>query len=212
MKKGIYLVADPSIDREFLLNQIEKALQGGLVAVQLWNQWKGVANPLEVIQEVHQLTQKAKVPLYLNEGLNYLKYRCFDGIHLDAPTEQLMDFRRQRSDLRWGVTCSNNVEVLKWADDHSLDYVSYCSVFSSKTAISCDLVTPTTIAHTRNFYRGKVYLAGGITESTLPSILELPFDGIALVSAIMNAENPTLSVLTFSQLLNQSNNDKEFFI
>lgn len=204
MKKSIYLIADPSLETPLLLQKIEQSLSGGLFAVQLWNHWRGISNPLAVIQQVHALTQAAQVPLFLNEGMEYLKWTCFDGIHLDKPNEMLPSLKKQRPDLLWGMTCSNHVEALQWAERHSLDYISYCSVFPSKTSTSCELVTPETIQNTRQFYQGKVFLAGGINTDTLPRLRSLPFDGIALVSAIMEAPNPTEAVVSYYSLLNQS--------
>lgn len=211
MKKSIYLIADPSLETPLLLQKIEQALRGSLFAVQLWNHWQGIANPFSVIQQVHELTRAAHVPLFLNEGLAYLKWRCFEGIHLDKPNEKLPALKKQRPDLLWGMTCSNRVEELQWAERHSLDYISYCSVFPSTTSTSCELVTPETIQNTRQFYQGKVFLAGGINELTLQRLHSLPFDGIALVSAIMGTSSPTEAVLIYSQRLNQSTYEQEFF-
>ena len=210
MKKSIYLIADPSLDTSLLLQKIEKALRGGLFAVQLWDHWRGILDPLAVIKQVHELTRAAHVPLFVNEGLEFLKWTCFDGIHLDKPNEMLPALKKQRPDLLWGMTCSNHVEELQWAERHSLDYISYCSVFPSKTSTSCELVTSETIQNTRQFYQGKVFLAGGINELTLPRLHSLPFDGIALVSAIMGASNPNEAVLSYHSLLNQPTHDKAF--
>lgn len=202
MKKSIYLIADPAIEQSVLLNKIEMALKGGLFAVQLWNDWQNMTNKIEIIASVHQLTQLAGVPLILNEGQDYLDLPYFEGIHLDLPNDKIQEYREKRPDLIWGLTCSNETEKLLWAEQNLLDYVSYCSVFPSKTSNSCELVSFETIRRTRQFFSKKVFLAGGINQNTIPNLKNLPFDGIALVSAIMDAENPTEAVLNYSAVLN----------
>lgn len=202
MKKSIYLIADPAMEQSVLLNKIEMALKGGLFAVQLWNNWQKVSNKIEIIETIHQLTKLAGVPLILNEGQDCLDLTCFDGIHLDFPNEMIQEYRQKRPDLIWGLTCSNETEKLIWAEQNSLDYISYCSIFPSKTSNSCELVSFDTIDKTREFFSRKVFLAGGINQNTIPNLKELQFDGIALVSAIMDAENPTEVVLNYSEILN----------
>lgn len=202
MKKSIYLIADPAIEQSVLLNKIEMALKGGLFAVQLWNNWQKVSNKIEIITSIHQLTKLIGVPLILNEGQDCLDLTCFEGIHLDLPNDKIQEYRQKRPDLIWGLTCSNETEKLIWAEKNSLDYVSYCSIFPSKTSNSCELVSFNTIYETRQFFSRKVFLAGGINQRTIPNLKDLPFDGIALVSAIMDAENPTEAVLNYSEILN----------
>ncbi|MER0440114.1 thiamine phosphate synthase [Emticicia sp. W12TSBA100-4] len=202
MKKNIYLIANPVIEQSVLLHKIEMALEGGLFAVQLWNNWQNVTNKIEIISSVHQLTQLADIPLILNEGQDCLDFSCFEGIHLDFPNDKIKEYRQKRPNLIWGLTCSNETEKLVWAEQNSLDYVSYCSVFPSKTSNSCELVSLETIQRTRQFFSKKVFLAGGINQNTIPNLKNLPFDGIALVSAIMDAENPTEAVLNYSAILN----------
>lgn len=202
MKKSIYLIADPAIEQSILLNKIEMALESGLFAVQLWNNWQNVTNKIEIIASVHQLTQLAGVPLILNEGQDCLDSPYFEGIHLDLPNDKIKEYRQKRPDLIWGLTCSNETEKLSWAEQNLLDYVSYCSVFPSKTSNSCELVSFKIIQQTRQFFSKKVFLAGGINQNTIPNLKNLPFDGIALVSAIMDAENPTEAVLNYSAVLN----------
>jgi len=202
MKKSIYLIADPAVEQSVLLHKIEMALKGGLFAVQLWNNWQNVTNKIEIIASVHQLTQLAGVPLILNEGQDCLDSPYFEGIHLDLSNDKIQEYREKRPDLIWGLTCSNETEKLSWAEQNSLDYVSYCSVFPSKTSNSCELVSFETIQQTRQFFSKKVFLAGGINQNTIPNLKNLPFDGIALVSAIMDAENSTEVVLNYSAVLN----------
>lgn len=202
MKKRIYLIANPAIEKSVLLHKIEMALKGGLFAVQLWNNWQNITNKIEIITSIHQLTKLADVPLILNEGQDCLDFSFFDGIHLDLPTDKISEYRQKRPDLIWGLTCSNETEKLVWAEQNSLDYVSYCSVFPSKTSNSCELISFEIIQQTRQFFSKKVFLAGGINQNTIPNLKNLPFDGIALVSAIMDAENPTEAVLNYSEILN----------
>ncbi len=190
IKDGVYLVADPSREINLLCSTIEQALQGGICAVQLWNNWSKVSDKQVVIKQIHQLTKPKGIPLILNELFEYLDTEDFDGIHLDKPTERNRHYQSQRPDLIWGLTCSNDLNDIDWAAQNKIDYISFCSMFNSKTSNSCELVLPETIKKANEVFTNPIFLAGGINHQTLPMLGQNQFNGIALVSAIMDAQNP----------------------
>jgi thiamine-phosphate pyrophosphorylase len=202
MKKEIYLIADPEMEFELLIRKVEQALAAKAYAVQLWDNWKATNDAEGTIREVYRLTRSAGVPLYLNQGQRFLHLDCFDGIHLDVPCDKIETIRNERPGLLWGLTCSNTKEELVWAEQNKLEYISFCSVFPSQTSTSCELITVETIQNAPEYFSGKIFLAGGINRQTLNKLKGLPFDGIALVSAIMNADDPEKEMKEYDKLLN----------
>lgn len=190
LKDGIYLVADPSLEINVLGKKVEQALQGGICAVQLWNNWTNETDKLLIITQIHQLTQQYDVPLILNELFDFLDSKYFEGIHFDNPSKINQNYALQRPDLIWGMTCSNDENDLLWANNNHIDYISFCSMFPSKTSNSCELVMPETIKKANEIFKNPIFLAGGINHQTLPDLKQNKFNGIALVSAIMDAQNP----------------------
>ena len=187
---GVYLVADPSMEINLLCSKIEQSLEGGICAVQLWNNWAKQADKLLIIKQIHQLTKAKNIPLILNELFDFIENDDFEGIHFDKPSERNQQYQSLRPDLIWGLTCSNDLNDLAWATQNNIDYISFCSMFQSKTSNSCELVMPETIKKANEFFENSIFLAGGINHQTLPMLKQNKFNGIALVSAIMDSENP----------------------
>ncbi len=208
MKKEIYLIVDPLGEFPLLADKIERALQAGLFAVQLWNNWRQPEKIQETVSAIYGLCQTHGVPLFLNGGAELLSINHIDGIHLDAPDERIELWKNTRPDLKWGLTCSNDPQQLQWAGEHGMDYVSFCSVFPSKTNTSCELISPESIRNTQRYFAGPVFLAGGIQISNLALLQGLPFDGIALVSGIMDAHDPGEAVNLFKKYLNSTHHEE----
>jgi thiamine-phosphate pyrophosphorylase len=198
IKRKLYLVVDPMPGLRATLPKIKAALDGGVDIIQLWDHW-GKHEPHEqFILKVCTLAQDYQVPVLVNEHWQWLQTLPLDGVHFDGIPN---DFDRiKKAIIRpviIGITCGNDMTPIRWAIDNKLDYISFCSMFSSSTANSCDLVQPGIIKQTRALTRMPIYAAGGITCNNLAALLPLGINGVAIVSGIMKAENPELAAKNF---------------
>jgi len=199
---GVYLVVDPQAVNPRGLQQIRLALESGLAVIQLWNNWKQITAKAEIVQLVTDLAKPYNVPVLLNENWELLTETDADGIHFDLPSDNLTLIRTAvgRSIIT-GITCGNNLETVQYAIDQEMDYISFCSVFPSGTANSCEWVKPATIAAARALTRMPIFAAGGITAENLQQLLPTGLDGIAVVNSIMKADDPKAVTTTFNQIL-----------
>lgn len=204
---GVYLVVNPSLPLNTLCAKIEQALAGGVCAVQLWNSWQSSDDKLFIINKIHLLTTKHDIPLILNETYDYLDTANFEGIHFDKPHPKIKYLQSLRPDLLWGLTCSNDLSDMAWANENKVDYISFCSMFHSKTSNSCELVQPETIKKANEIFAKPIFLAGGINHQTLPLLKDLSFNGIALVSAIMEVQNPKTEVEKYTNEIKKIRHD-----
>ncbi|MGR3810963.1 thiamine phosphate synthase [Jiulongibacter sp. NS-SX5] len=205
MSRKIYVVADPALGAENLIEKLKNINSKQVFAVQIWNNFQNKNERVPLLRAVSELCQQRNLPLFVNGNIDLIHEDCLDGFHLDEPLENIQELKELRPDLKLGLTCNNEPEALRWAEKLSCEYISFCSVFPSKTSNSCDLVTPESIINATKHFSGKVFLAGGINELTIKNLDGLPFDGVALVSAIMDATDPELAITHFYQLLNQEN-------
>lgn len=72
-----------------------------------------------------------------------------------------------------GITCNNDLSIVEWADKNEFDYISFCSMFPSSTANSCELVTFDTVKEARKITTLPVFLAGGIKPENIELLNEL---------------------------------------
>lgn len=89
-----------------------------------------------------------------------------------------------------GITVNNDLSLVQWANDNSFDYISFCSIFPSTTSNSCQLVKFETITKARTITQMPIFLAGGIQPENIYQLNNLDYDGVAVVSGIMSADDP----------------------
>lgn len=199
---GIYLVIDPSMDENVLLEKLKQVLGGGIAVVQLWDHWPHGIQKERVITSICDLCHKYRVPVFINNEWELLKFLPLDGIHFDSiPANYDAIKQRLPKGIMVGITCNNDLSAVEWAENNNIDYISFCSIFPSSTRTSCELVSFETIVLARKITAMPIYLAGGIQLSNLHKLEDLNFDGIALISGIMSSEDPAEATKQYSTLL-----------
>src|SRR5690606_32048712 len=102
-----------------------------------------------------------------------------------------------------GLTCNNNLSDIEWAERNALNYVSFCSIFPSSTSNSSELVSFDTVKKAREIISMPIFLAGGIHLDNMEKLKEFDFDGIAIISGIMNSSDPAQTTKRYLELLNK---------
>jgi thiamine-phosphate pyrophosphorylase len=206
---GVYLVLDPSLDRALLLQKVKDALEGGASVLQIWNNWPAgytYSDKLSLIQDLVAVAADYQVPVLINEDWQLLRDTELAGVHFDSipPAYEALKAELNR-DFICGITCGNELEVIRWAHRHRLDYVSFCAVFPSPSAGSCEIVRPETIREARKITDMPLFLSGGITTENMGKLRELDFNGVAVISGILNAASARESAAAYKQALNKNN-------
>jgi thiamine-phosphate pyrophosphorylase len=201
---GIYLVINPAMERDLLLGRLATALTGGIQVIQIWNNWLPGANKLGLIEDVYRLCQPYGVPVLINqEWVLLCESRYLDGVHFD---DIPLDYELIKQDIGRpfiaGITCSGNLDKVRWAEQNGLHYISFCSMFPSPSAGHCDIVMPATVKAARLFTAMPIFVSGGITPQNIISLKkETPFDGVAVISGIMSADRPEQKVKQYQDAL-----------
>jgi thiamine-phosphate pyrophosphorylase len=201
---GIYLVLDPGMEQELLLTKLSAALTAGINVLQIWNNWPAGTDKLSWIETVAGLCSTYQVPLLINEEWQLLT-QCpnLQGVHYDAIPANFKEIQQTvgRPFLS-GITCSGNLETVEWAHQHGFDYVSFCAMFPSPSAGSCDIVMPQTVRQARGMTNMPIFVSGGITPENITLLKkETPFDGVAVISGILSAAHPQLKVKQYKDAL-----------
>ncbi|WP_345211165.1 thiamine phosphate synthase [Mucilaginibacter gynuensis] len=190
---GIYLVINPAMDEDVLLNKLTAALRGGLQAVQLWDNWAPGADKHALINKAGELCQSYDVPLLINNDWQLLiENPLLNGIHFDEIPDDIAAIRAQVSrEFIAGITCSDDLLPVTYANENSFDYISFCAMFPSPSAGSCSIVMPETVRQARALTAMPLFVSGGITPANAGQLkVTVPFDGIAVISGIMSADDP----------------------
>lgn len=198
---------NPAMDTPLLLNRLKQALEGGVQVLQIWNNWPGsfhLAEKQALIKAICDISSVYEVPLLINEEWQLLKDSGLAGVHFDQIPENYEAIKSGiKRDFIAGITCSNNLKVVEWAEQNQLDYISFCAMFPSSSAGSCEIVRPETVKKAREITHMPLFISGGITAGNMTSLKDLDFSGVAVISGILNADAPKKSALAYTHALNQ---------
>jgi thiamine-phosphate pyrophosphorylase len=202
---GVYVVIDPGMEEDIIIRKLGTIIQEKIIAVQLWDNFSGHINSLELIGKITRLCHTENIPVLVNNRWEWLLETELDGVHFDGIPEDIEKIRKTvKRDFIGGLTCNNDLSVVHWADENFMDYISFCSIFPSSTSNSCELVEFETIREARKITRIPVFLAGGIKPGNMNELNSLSFDGVAVISGIMNSDAPGMSVRSYIENLDKT--------
>jgi thiamine-phosphate pyrophosphorylase len=185
-----------------LVDIVEKSLKGGVDLLQLW---KPGGNSLEVrglATELLNLANDYDVPLIINNDIELAKAVEADGVHFDGYDITPSDARKLLNEQSIvGYTVGNDLSWIKWAETGGADYVSFCSVFPSPSAIQCEMIPLGTLRSAKSVTDMPVFASGGITLSNAHLVLQTGVDGIAVISAILKASDPEQAAESFKAII-----------
>ena len=202
---GVYLVVDPAMDRSLLLSKLAPALKAGIKAVQIWNNWLPGADKQACIAAVSGLCRAYQVPLLINNDWELLIDSPYlDGVHFDTLPRNYDEIQEKVGrPFIAGITCSGDLDVIRWAEKKGLDYVSFCAMFPSASAGSCSIVMPSVVNEASKITNIPLFVSGGITPENIFSLRQLTlFDGVAVISGIMSKNDPYAKVKLYQNALN----------
>ena len=204
---GVYLVVDPTMAQSLLLDKVEEALEGGVNILQVWNRWTDgmqEGDRQQLVSYIREMAHSYDVPVLMNEDWRMLQKTGLDGVHFEAVPEDFDQIKEAVGrDFIAGITCSNDLEVIKWAEENGLDYVSFCAMFPSPSVGSCEIVKPETVKRAREITDMPLFLSGGITPEKIDELDGLDFNGVAVISGILNSEVPRERALNYQVALQQ---------
>lgn len=207
INNGVYLIVDPSMNRETLLNRLKEITREKIAAIQIWDNFNPGEDPVELIDEILHLCHAQNIPVLINNRWELLKQTRLDGVHFDKIPDDILQLKHElRREFITGITCSNDLSLVKWANENGLDYISFCSIFPSSTANSCELVAFNTVKEAKKMTTLPVFLAGGIKPENIDTLSELDYSGIAVVSGIMNADQPVEALKKYQIKLKENEN------
>jgi thiamine-phosphate pyrophosphorylase len=188
---GVYLVVNPADNEEILFSKLKRIVEAEIAAVQIWDNFSAKTNQVSFIDKVCIICHQKGIPVLINNQWQLLNLSKADGVHFDEHPEDIDVIRKiVNRKCIMGITVNNDLSLVQWANDNSFDYISFCSIFPSTTSNSCQLVKFETITKARTITQMPIFLAGGIQPENIYQLNNLDYDGVAVVSGIMSADDP----------------------
>jgi thiamine-phosphate pyrophosphorylase len=189
----VYLVTDRDLSRDRSLDEIvDRAVAGGVTAVQVREKELGARRFVEETRALHRLLADRGVPLFVNDRIDVALAAGADGVHVGQDDLPAADARRMIGpEVLLGVSVATEEEARRAVADGA-DYVSVSPVFLTPTKPDAlGDVGLEGVAVVRRAVEGAPVLAiGGIDPSNARSVVAAGADGVAVVSAIVSADDP----------------------
>jgi len=190
MDYRLYLVADRELAKgRDLCPCVEAAVAGGVTVVQLRDKSASSLAFLETAKRVKRVTDAHGIPLIVNDRLDIALAVEADGVHLGQDDLPLPTARKLCGPKRViGVSVRSVPEALL-AQDQGADYLGVGAMFPTLSKKDAQPVTFATLKAIKESVGIPVVAIGGIGCENVESVMATGVDGVAVISAILQADD-----------------------
>ncbi|MEW6570298.1 MAG: thiamine phosphate synthase [Nitrospirota bacterium] len=200
----LYLITDRKIYKTqcALYFALEDALNEGVKAVQLREKDLPVRKLLEMAHWMRELTGEYGAKLLINDRVDVALSVGADGVHLGQKSIPPYAVRKvARNKLLIGSSAHSLTEALK-AEREGADFITLGPVYETPSKLSYGHpVGVETLRTVKLDLRIPVLAIGGIKPDRVREVREAGADGVALISAILAAENVKDAARNFVRLV-----------
>ncbi len=201
---NFYLITDRQLftDHSSLFNAVEEVLKGGLKAVQLREKDLGTRDLLDMAYKMRELTRTYGAKFFVNDRVDIALAVEADGVHLGRESIPVHAVRKTfRDKLMIGVSTHNLEEALE-AEKGGADFITLGPVYHTPSKMKYgEPIGIEPLRNTKAKISIPVFAIGGIKSDKVREVKEAGVDGVALISAILTAEDIKGTTEEFLRLL-----------
>ncbi len=201
----LYLITDrQQVPGGDLLRAVERALIGGVRAVQLREKDLPAGELYRLARAMRLLTRRFGAQLLINDRIDIALAIEADGVHLGGDSLPVATARRLLGEKRLIGVSTHAVPEVEAASAAGADFVTFGPVFFTPSKagygapVGCENLRQAAAATSL-----PVFALGGVKLDHLPQIVATGAAGIACISAILAAADPSIAAGTFIEKLNR---------
>ncbi|MGP1386639.1 MAG: thiamine phosphate synthase [Thainema sp.] len=195
-----YLVTSPS-DR--ILEIVEAALKGGLHIVQYREKQQDDCDRIPLAQKLCDLCHRYGALFIVNDRVDIALAVNADGVHLGQQDMPIATARQLLGTNRIIGRSTTNPDEMSRAIAEGADYIGVGPVYATPTKPNKAAAGLDYVRHAAAHATVPWFAIGGIDADNLGQVIEAGCDRVAVVRAIMAADQPTLMTQFFvTQLAN----------
>lgn len=185
---AVYAITDAR-PQAALMPVLDAAIQGGVTAVQLRRKADSGREFVRIGRAVRQLTRERGVLLVVNDRVDIAWLVEADGVHLGQDDMACEDARRLLPGKIIGVSVRSVPDALA-AQRAGADYLGVGAMFATATKPGARHIGPPGLRRIAQAVTVPVVGIGGIHPGNAAVVVAAGADGVAVVSAVMDAEDP----------------------
>ncbi|HYG60483.1 MAG TPA: thiamine phosphate synthase [Symbiobacteriaceae bacterium] len=202
----LHLITDKGAAPD-LVGAVGAALEGGVDWVQVREKSAPAQDLYETALRIGRLCRTRGAGLIINDRVDVAMATGAAGVHLAARSLPVSAVRPILSPGRLiGASVHSLAEAVA-AEAAGADYVTFGSVFPSRTHNWAAGQGLAALAEVVRTVRIPVVAIGGITEENLPEVLQTGCSGVAIISAVLLNADPAGAAARLKAIMNRS--DKE---
>ena len=191
MDYSLYLVTDAKLSRgRSQLEIIEAAVQGGVTMVQYREKNTNTRQMVEEALELSKLCRQLSVPFIVNDRVDVALAVDADGVHIGQEDMPASLVRKMIGPGKILGVSVDNIPQARAAIAAGADYVGAGAIF--KTPTKTDISPPIGIQGLHKLARIctiPIVAIGGLNANNVEEVILAGAGGIAVVSAIVNADD-----------------------
>jgi thiamine-phosphate pyrophosphorylase len=191
---GFILITNRKICEAKLVDIISQAIDGGVETVQLREKDLSSVELYVLASEIREITMEKGANLIINDRVDIALAVDADGVHLGWKSLGIGLVRKMIGHDKLIGFSAHNLQEAKKAEDSGADYVTISPIFD--TVYKDYFVEPLgteKIGKIKEEIDIPVIALGGINENNVNGVLENGAYGIAVISAILQSEDPRQS-------------------
>lgn len=196
----LYLITAPVPD---LLARVEAALAGGLTLVQYRDKQSNDLDRLMMAQQMCQLCHNYGALFIVNDRVDIALAVGADGVHLGQQDVSIAVARQILGSQKIVGKSTTNPEEMARSIQEGADYIGVGPVYETPTKAGKAAAGLEYVRHAAERATIPWFAIGGIDSSNIDDVLQAGAPAIALVRAIMGADNPTHAVQFCLSILNR---------
>ena len=186
----LYLCTDRGLMRSPTIEEaVEQAILGGTGVIQLREKDIDAKDFYEMAVRLKQITSRYQVPLIINDRVDIALACDADGVHIgqrDIPAALVR--KMIGPDKLLGVSAATLEEAVQAVQDGA-DYLGIGAMYATNTKDDAEIVTIAELKKIRQAVDVPIVVIGGINMATMENFKGYGIDGLAVVSAVMAAED-----------------------
>jgi len=203
---SLYLVTDRGLARNrSMLEIVRAAVQGGVTCVQLREKECSTLDFIEQAFTIKDFLKSRGVPLIINDRVDVALAIEADGVHLGQTDMPLEIAKKIVGDsMIIGISAESLADALE-AEKGGADYLGVSPIYATPT--KTDTAPPLGLEGLRAI-RAAVNIPlvaiGGINRDNSAAVIQNGGDGLAVVSAIVTADDPVTAAADLKQIINEA--------
>ncbi len=188
---SLYLVTDSTYHtEESLLYTVEEACKGGVTLVQLREKNTGGREYLEKARKIRTITDRYQIPLIIDDRVDVAMACGAAGVHVGASDLPVAEVRRLLGPDKIVGATAKTVEAAQKAYQDGADYLGVGAIYPTTTKVTTVLTEVSTLSAICKAVPIPAVAIGGLNLKNMDILKGSGADGIAVVSAIMKADDP----------------------